>query len=109
MGAPSLTRCFTTHPHRQPHDILGEADLGGVPFLDDVAWDFDELLDVLVAGEAFQRGEAAASGDDLELAALAGSDLQVLQQAVRLDAGGKLGDAGGGSGLADIGGGRDQL
>ena len=74
-----------------------------------MAGDIDQFLDVLVPGETLQRREAALAGDDLEPAALCGADLQVLQQAVRLDAGGQFRDAGCGTGLADIGGGGDQL
>ncbi len=90
--------------HRQPHDVLGEADLGGVPILDDAARDFDELLDVLVPGEVFQRGEAAASGHDLKVSVLGSATSRCCKRpcALMLEVG--CSNAGGGSGLANIGG-----
>ena len=89
--------------------IFGKADLDRVLAVQHVARHGMIVLDLLALGEQFERGVPPPSGDDFELAIRCGLDLHVLQQAVRLDAGGKLLDAVAAVGLAHIGGGGDEL
>ena len=66
-------------------------------------------LDLLALGQQFERGEPPRTGNDFEPAFRYGLDLQILQEAVRLDAGGKLLDAVAAIRLADVGGGGKKL
>ena len=89
--------------HRLPHDVLGKADLARVLVVEHVAADRRVLGNRLLLRQKLERRKAASARHDLELAFGGGTDLQVLQQAVRLDAGGKLVDADTATGLAHIG------
>jgi hypothetical protein len=85
------------------------ADLGSVLAIHHVTGDVLGLADGSRLDEAFQRREAATACDHLKFAVVAGAHLQILQEAVRGDAGGEFLDAGQCAGLAHVGGGRDQF
>ena len=91
--------------HRLAHFVFGEADLGRVRAFAHLTGNAVIGGDLLLLREKFERGKAAASGDNFVSLAVR-ADLQVLQQPVRHDAGGQPRDIG--LGLADIGGGGDK-
>ena len=72
----SLIFGYATPGAWQADDVFGEADLSGVGTLAHMAGDRRILGQLVILRQQFERGEAAASGDDLELAALGGSDVR---------------------------------
>jgi hypothetical protein len=82
--------------------VFGKADLCRVFHIERVARHEKIKGDLLLLRHEFQRGKPSATGYDLELALGVGFDLQVLQQAVRCNAGGKRLDAVHWVGLAHI-------
>ena len=89
--------------------VFGKADLGRILAVQHIARHRMIGLDLLLLRHQLERGEPPRTGDDLEGAVAGGLHLQVLQQAVRVDAGGKLLDAVHAVGLAHIVGRGDKL
>ena len=82
--------------HRDADDVLSERQLAGVAVRGDLARHRMVGIERAVLGQRLQRREAAPAGDDGEAygavaIGIVGAGDEVLQQAVRLDRGHKLG------------------
>jgi hypothetical protein len=89
--------------HRFADDVLGQADLARILVVEDIAGNRLGLGDVLALRQQLESSEPPPSRHYLELALRAVPHLQVLQQTMRVNAGGKLVNADGNAGLANIG------
>jgi len=105
-----LERCeLVGGMHREPHDVLGEADLSGVGVIDHMARHRKILGELLFPAQQRHGRKPPTSGDDFELALGCRANLKVLQQAVGGDAGGEFVNRQTRIGLADIGLARHEL
>jgi hypothetical protein len=83
--------------------VFGKADFRGVLAVEHVARNGRVLRELFLLRQEFERDKAAASGHHFECAARGLRHLKVLQQAMRLDTGGELGNAVHGPGFPHIG------
>jgi hypothetical protein len=88
--------------HRLSHVVFGEGDFGVVLTGQYVAADRNVLGQLFALGKQFERRQSPPSGNNLIAVVRDGPHLQILQEAVGGDAGGKLVDADLASGLAYI-------
>jgi len=96
--------------HRHAHHVFGQADFGRIGVaVDDLAQDRQVERHLVACGQHRQGQVAALPGDDGELAARRFTHRKRREQPVRRDGCGELLDAVGGTGLADVGLGGDEL
>lgn len=88
--------------HGLAHGVFGKGNFDGISFAEQLARHGEVFGQLLLAAQDGERREAASSGDHFEFTLGGGSHLQILQEAVRLDAGSELLDAVERTRLADV-------
>ena len=95
--------------HGQTEGIFDKADFASVLGIEDVTGDVSVFVELLLLGKKREGSEAPPARDHFKLALGARPHLQVLQEAVRGNAGGKFFDADRHARLTDVGRGTDKL